>query len=206
MNASSEPSTATPAPPPRITDQAHLLLRGWLRCGDHAVDATCGNGKDTLLLAELCGREGCVYACDVQESAIASTRAHLAQYGCLAQVQLIRGCHSDWENLLPPSARGKVRAFVYNLGYLPHGDKALTTQAATTLASLEGAVHWLAPEAAFLIVAYPGHPAGVPELDCVRQWCAQLSQNGWQLQILQSQGKLRRGPELYWLIRSGESG
>ena len=57
--------------------------------GDRVVDATCGNGRDTLLLARLVGSTGRVWAFDVQASALAATEAELSAAGCREQAELI---------------------------------------------------------------------------------------------------------------------
>lgn len=46
---------------------AHDTLRKVVRPGDYVIDATCGNGHDTLLLAELVGINGHVLGFDIQQ-------------------------------------------------------------------------------------------------------------------------------------------
>ena len=64
--------------PPRPTLLAHELIRPFIREGDLVIDATCGNGHDTLFLAECVGASGKVLAFDVQEIAVASSKVCLA--------------------------------------------------------------------------------------------------------------------------------
>ena len=47
--------------------------------GDVAVDFTMGNGGDTLFLSKTVGESGRVYAFDIQEEALISTRAYLEE-------------------------------------------------------------------------------------------------------------------------------
>lgn len=190
--------------PLRITEQAHLLLRSWIKPGDIAVDATCGNGKDTALLVELCGA-GTVYACDIQQQALDSTRCHLEKTGSVSTVRFVQGCHSQWDQLLPSEHKGKIKIFVYNLGYLPHGNKALTTRAKTTIESVEQALDWVGAEAAILVVAYPGHSTGLEELEAFLEWCHGKLPKNWKTTAYKSSGRFKRGPELYWLQNSGEN-
>lgn len=49
------------------------LLAEVLQPGDIAVDATMGNGHDTLFMAECVGKTGLVYAFDIQAQAIEAT-------------------------------------------------------------------------------------------------------------------------------------
>ncbi|MCD8482316.1 MAG: hypothetical protein LR015_06400 [Verrucomicrobia bacterium] len=185
---------------PRITAQAHQLLSALLEPGDIAVDATCGNGKDTLLLAQLCGSAGTVFACDIQKTALQNTSDALRNAGLDRQVALIHGCHSQWDSLLPPQHKGRIRTFVYNLGYLPRGDKNLTTASTTTLQSLDCAVDWLRPDGALLVVAYPGHPAGLLEFHAVQAWFERQRDMGWVVTRFHSAGVAQRGPELFWAV------
>lgn len=67
----------------------HHFLRERIRPGDRVVDATCGNGQDTLLLAELVGEEGRVWGFDIQEEALARTRERLVAAGLDGRVELV---------------------------------------------------------------------------------------------------------------------
>ena len=58
----------------------HFILEH-LGEGDVAVDFTMGNGGDTLFLSKTVGESGRVYAFDIQEEALTSTRAHLEANG-----------------------------------------------------------------------------------------------------------------------------
>eukprot|EP01031_Cornospumella_fuschlensis_P016063 gene16063-19615_t len=66
---------------PSAVGWAQLLMTDRLRAGDIAVDATAGNGHDTLFLARLIGPGGHVYAVDVQEPAVLETRRRLLEAG-----------------------------------------------------------------------------------------------------------------------------
>lgn len=52
---------------------SHEIIKQTVKVGDIVVDATCGNGNDTLLLAKLVGNEGKVFAFDIQNAAIENT-------------------------------------------------------------------------------------------------------------------------------------
>lgn len=135
---------------------SHLILRQFVRAGDHAVDATCGNGNDTKLLAELTGRAGRVWAFDIQQEAIDATTERLASAGLLDRVELVRAGHETMADY----CAGPVRAVVFNLGYLPGGDHTLVTRPDSTLAGLEQALELLEPGGIVAITLYPGHTGG----------------------------------------------
>lgn len=54
----------------RTTEAAKAAWASLVSPGDTVVDATCGNGHDTLALARLVGPHGCVIALDIQVSAV----------------------------------------------------------------------------------------------------------------------------------------
>ncbi|MBW5447016.1 methyltransferase domain-containing protein [Cohnella sp. CFH 77786] len=145
------------------------------RPGDAVVDATAGGGVDTLFLARTVGSKGTVYAFDIQEEALERTRRRLAEASGaepLARVQLYHAGHERMAELLPSSARGRLRAAMFNLGYLPGADASVITKPDTTLAALEAALSLLAPGGVLTAVLYPGHPGGDAEAAAVERWAA----------------------------------
>ena len=76
------------------------LLRA-VQPGDTVVDATMGNGHDTLFLAEQVGAEGRVYAFDIQESALESTRQLLEEHGMSGRVTLQCRSHAEMTGAVP---------------------------------------------------------------------------------------------------------
>jgi ubiquinone/menaquinone biosynthesis C-methylase UbiE len=154
-------------PLPRVTEMAHELVRRHLRPGDRALDATAGKGNDTLFLAHCVGASGRVDAFDIQPEAIAETRARVAGF---PQVRL----HQRGHESLAEFVEGPLAAAMFNLGYLPAGDKAIATRPDSTLAALEAARGLLAPGGILCVVAYPGHEGGAEEAAAVERWFAAL--------------------------------
>lgn len=149
---------------------AHFFLRERVRPRDRVVDATCGNGHDTLFLAQLVGPDGRVWAFDLQKEALAATRALLENAGCLAQAELVAAGHES----LADFVREQISAAVFNLGYLPGGDKGFITRSETTVAALDQAAHLLRPGGLITVCAYTGHPGGREEGEAVVRWGASL--------------------------------
>jgi SAM-dependent methyltransferase len=161
-------------------DLAHHHWERLIQGGDTVIDATCGNGHDTLLLSRLAlyhplvESKGHVIGFDIQESAIQKTRDLLREHlqtEQLDRVQLIHGSHDFFpENIVARS----VRLVVYNLGYLPGGNKQITTRVETTLASVKRAQELLMPGGAISLTCYPGHSEGQVEeealLELVSSW------------------------------------
>ena len=118
---------------------AEEMLRQRIEPGARVIDATMGNGKDTLWLAGLVGETGKVYAFDVQKDAVERSRARLEEAGLLDRVRLI---HDGHERVLS-HVQEPVDAAVFNLGWLPGGDKRFTTRVDTTLQALKGCLELL---------------------------------------------------------------
>jgi tRNA A58 N-methylase Trm61 len=153
--------------PERPTARAHREIAAVLREGDLAIDATAGNGHDTVFLAKLVGETGKVIAFDVQEQAIVSTRERLAAETLLERVKLVHGSHGLIAEHATP---GSVSAVMFNLGYLPGGDHAVITRTEETLQALDGALGVLRPGGILTIVCYPGHEGGNEESSAVVAW------------------------------------
>ena len=163
-------------------DYCHALFRARLEPGDLAVDATAGNGHDTLFLAQLVGPEGMVFAFDVQPVAIAATRGLLQRHhvpdGCY---RLICESHSEMAAHLPPGLEEGIAAVIFNLGYLPGGDKFRITRTETTLPAVVIALELLRPGGLLLLVLYPGHPGGAEEAQALREFASGLPPRQWQV-------------------------
>lgn len=161
-----------------LTQQAHELLRQHVSLGDIAIDATMGNGHDTTFLAELTGPEGTVYAFDIQEQALTFTRDRVEAEGA-NNVIMVQSCHSQMTTHLPADVSGSVAAVVFNLGYLPGGEKSVITQAATTTTAISAAYRTLRVGGIISVVAYVGHPGGAEEADAVEDTMQALPGRAW---------------------------
>jgi predicted methyltransferase len=143
--------------------------------GGIAVDATMGNGRDTVFLARCVGVSGKVFALDIQQEALLRTQQRLCEERLAdGRVQLIAANHAALRQYIPLALHGKIQAVMFNLGYLPGGDKKITTRPGTTCAALEEAVRLLAPGGIVTVVAYPGHAGGQEEADAVVAFARQL--------------------------------
>ncbi|BAU28813.1 putative rRNA methylase [Aneurinibacillus soli] len=154
---------------PRITEMAHQLLVGRVRSGDTVVDATAGNGHDTLFLAQLVGENGLVHAYDVQEQALAATAERLANAGVEERVQLHHASHTEIAQI-----KEEIQAAVFNLGYLPGSDKTMITQAKSTLEAVQAAREKLACGGMIVLVIYRGHEGGEEEAAQIEAYAQSL--------------------------------
>jgi len=151
---------------------SHFYLRQRVRRGDLVLDATCGNGLDTLLLAQLVGEGGRVWGFDLQPRAIAATRELLEGQGCLGWVELMETGHERLSEFVPAG----LSAAVFNLGYLPGGgENSFITSPVSTVSALEQAAQLLKPGGIITVSLYTGHAGGPEEAEAVEGWGAALA-------------------------------
>lgn len=165
-----------------LVELAHQAISQVLADGVIAIDATVGNGHDTLFLAQGVGDHGQVYGLDIQPNALEATRRRLVSAAVLPRVSLLHAGHEHLATVIPEHLHGQVKAIMFNLGYLPGGDKSLTTQAVTTVAALQAAIILLAPGGRLTVVAYAGHAHGRDEADALRCWVGTLDIHHYQVE------------------------
>ncbi len=152
-------------------DIAHALWLLVVKPGDKVVDATAGNGNDTLFLASH-GLD--VTAFDIQEEALKSTKEMLKEL----PATLHRMCHSKMGEILAPKS---IKLIVFNLGYLPGGDKSITTMTDTSLHAIKVSLELVAPGGFLSITCYPGHQEGEVEESAILTFLKTLSPKEWHL-------------------------
>ena len=159
-----------------ILPYARKLLEKTVSPGDIAVDATVGNGHDTVFLAKLVGQAGIVYGFDIQEQAINQTKSRLEEHQLSIQVELFQKGHEHILSSIPKSQHGFVKGAIFNLGYLPGGDKHIVTTPNTTISAIEQLLEIMAREGIIVLVIYHGHDEGAIEKDALLKYVLQLDQ------------------------------
>jgi len=172
-------------------DLAHKYWEEILKQGGWAIDATCGNGHDTLFLAQ--AADG-VIGLDIQENALQITRSLLKEAKAdLEKVHLFCQSHETFPLL---ASNYPIPLIVYNLGYLPGGNKDLTTQTDTTLKSISNGLSLLVPGGALSITCYPGHPEGEKEEKAIGQFAQNLPPHIWSVCFHQWKNR-KQSPSLF---------
>lgn len=166
----------------RLTEHTQQAIRAVLAPGDAVIDATAGNGHDTVFLAQLVGETGRVFAFDVQEEAIARTASRL-ETATVRNVVLCQCSHADMKDIIPLEYHGRIGAVMFNLGYLPGGDKTRTTTSVGSLAGVRAAVALLRRGGIVTVLAYPGHPGGAEETAAVEAFLRQLNPLSYDVTI-----------------------
>ncbi|MDO9168610.1 MAG: class I SAM-dependent methyltransferase [Methylobacter sp.] len=180
-----------------LVNTAHDLIRDILHAGDIAIDATVGNGHDTVFLAEQVAPSGHVYGFDIQQAAIDSTREKFRQAHLSDSLTLVHASHADMTDKIPADLHGKIKAIMFNLGYLPGGNKTVITQTDSTLLALTVAARILAVNGIITLLAYPGHPGGDLETDRVKNWCEQLDTQQFEVSTIYSSEHKDTAPRLF---------
>jgi len=180
-----------------LTDIAHDLIdnhfksriNGFLPAKKLAIDATCGNGNDTLFLAKL-GFET-VIGFDIQALAINNTRQRIAK----ARMENVILHQTGHENL-PQLIQQAIDCIVFNFGYLPSSEKFIRTSIKTSLIALESSLAMLSAGGMISLMCYPGHSQGLEETAGIQQWLANLDSN-WSINTVLSESPNNTTPVLY---------
>ena len=171
----------------RPLEMAHDFLAQVITKEDIVVDATMGNGHDTLFLAKLAKQ---VYAFDIQEQALEKTSQRLQEAG-LTNAELILQGHETVDQFVT-----EVKAAIFNLGYLPSADKSIITQPQTTLDALDKLCHMLVKGGRIAIMIYYGHEGGDIEKDAVMDFVSQLPQQEYTATIYRTLNQINNPPFL----------
>jgi tRNA1(Val) A37 N6-methylase TrmN6 len=180
-----------------LVNAAHNLIAGVVRSGDIAIDATVGNGHDTLFLAEQIAPSGHVYGFDLQQAAIDSTREKFRQSRLSNCLTLFRASHAEMDDKIPANLHGSISVIMFNLGYLPGSDKSVITLTDSTLAALNVTSRILAVNGIITLLAYPGHPGGDLETNQVKNWCEQLDTQQFEVSTIYSTEHQATAPRLF---------
>ncbi|GFR34306.1 tRNA (mnm(5)s(2)U34)-methyltransferase [Thermobrachium celere] len=152
----------------KATTLAHDIVKKVVVDGDCVVDATLGNGNDTIFLNSLTPN-GIVYSFEVQKHAVDKFRS-LIEEKKLKNIEVIHDGHENMDKYI----KTKVKAIMFNLGYLPGSDKTVTTKSDTTLKAVEKGLNILSPGGIMTIAAYIGHDEGEKEAEEVVKYVSQL--------------------------------
>lgn len=154
------------------TNLVKTLLEKRITVDSVVVDATMGNGHDTLFLAQLVGSKGRVYSFDIQEAALNMTSERLqeASPDLENHVTLIHDSHEKvLSYVLEP-----IDAAMFNLGYLPGGDHQIVTREKTSINALKGVLQLLKKGGLVTLMIYYGHEGGIKEKDALLNFVSAL--------------------------------
>ena len=172
-------------------EMAQLVLKGVLPKARILVDATAGNGRDTLFLAENTTAEAKIYAFDIQPRAIAATEKQTQAYK--DRIRYVLDSHEQIGSVV----QEPIDAAIFNLGYLPGGNHHITTEAASTLKALQAVLDKLNVNGILVVVVYAGHPAGQEESEALAEYMAGLPSGQYTAGCYQMVNHEEGAPFLY---------
>lgn len=154
----------------QITEFCHRFIKDHVAPGDVCVDATAGNGNDTLFLCRLVGESGKVYAFDIQQEALLRTGERLKQEKL--QAELVLDGHENMEAYV--EEKGEVACMVFNFGYLPGGDHTIATGARTSVQAIKAGLKLLRKGGLMSLCIYSGGDTGFDERDAILNFLREL--------------------------------
>lgn len=157
---------------------SHQLLQEAILKGDTVVDATCGNGNDTLFLSSLVEDNGRVLAFDIQKQAINTTQQKITERN-MANVRLIQDSHEQVASYLKETEQ--IGGAIFNLGYLPGSDKTVITKGLSTMTAVESMLAFLRKQGVIVLVIYHGHIGGAEEKETILDYVTSLDQKHFQV-------------------------
>ena len=172
--------------------QSHDYVEMIVKKGDVVIDATAGNGKDTCFLASLVGKEGRVYAFDIQKEAIEATRVLLLKQGLLDCVELIKDGHQNLDKYVKSS----VSCVMFNLGYRPGGEHRIATDFNTTKDAIQKSLDILMFSGIITIVVYHGKDSGSKEKDALLDFVKSLDPKRYKVMETQFMNQVNNPPIL----------
>lgn len=189
-----------PERPASAVQWARVFIRPALGNGCTAVDATAGNGQDTVFMAEGVGPDGRVYSLDIQEEALSNTSRLVSGRGMSERVTTILGGHQHMDSLVV----APVDAVMFNLGYLPGGSRKVVTAPDTTVAGIRAALSIIRPGGRISIIVYTGHPGAPEESLAVAELLSGLDEREFFVQRMVFWNSHKESPELYFVTRAGD--
>lgn len=180
-----------------ISDLSHIFIQNLTDgCGIY-VDATAGNGYDTLFIAKMLKEDGFIYSFDISEKAVFNTQKLLCDNDIKSEnIKIINDSH---ENIDKYIADKKITAAIFNLGYLPNSDKNTATVAKSTICALEKILNMLADKGVVTICSYIGHD-NREEDSAVSSYLLSLDKKAYEISRTEMINRVG-APVLYLIIK-----
>ena len=187
----------------QTTQLALHLVRPYVTENSAVIDATCGNGHDTLALAQM--NPARLYAFDMQEEAVRATAQLLEDSGYSQNIAdgsftIRRVDHAEMDRFAE-NCGCLISAVIFNLGYLPGGDKELTTRTESTLAAVRVSMNLIAPDGIICITMYCGHAEGKREKAALLDLAGKLDPKRWHTAYVSMPNQRHDPPEILLITR-----
>ena len=179
---------------------SHRFIKRHLPKGGFAIDATAGNGGDTLMLCETLGAEGRVLAMDIQEQAVTNTHKLLEENGYAHMVRLVQDSHANLEQY---AALESADCVMFNFGWLPGGDHNVFTQKESSLTAIEKGLACLKPGGIMSLCVYYGRNNGYEERDAILEYVRQLDHRTYTVLVVDFANRVNDPPIPVFIIKEG---
>lgn len=179
---------------------AHILLKEALQTAKIIVDATAGNGNDTLFIAQNAECTAKIFAFDIQQEALKQAKAKLLQVNLADRVQFILASHDEVNDYI----HEPLDLVIFNLGYLPGGNHQVTTKSEITLKALKIMLDKLSVNGHIAVVVYPGHEEGLKECRLIKDFACSLAKKYFTVGWYQMINHKDKAPALCWIEKVGE--
>lgn len=166
--------------------------------GGIAIDATVGRGFDTEYLCELVGDSGTVIGFDIQQEALNSAKERLQEAGLEKRATLILDSH---EHMMQYAKEGAVDAIMFNFGYLPNGDHAISTNPETSIKAIEIGLSLLRQGGKMSLCIYHGKDTGFEERDAILQYLKQISYKKYTVIVTELYNRPNNPPIFAGIVR-----
>lgn len=150
-----------------ISSLTHDIIKNYGIKFDVALDCTLGNGNDTKFLEGIFKK---VYSFDIQKECIDNYKR---ESDC-NKVTLILDSHEKIKQYIKSE---KLDAVMFNLGFLPGGDKNITTEGSSSLKAIEDSLDLLIDGGLMTIACYIGHEKGKEEYELIKNFLCNIDKS-----------------------------
>lgn len=179
---------------------SHRFIKRHLPEGCFAIDATAGNGGDTLLLCECVGKAGRVLAMDIQPQAVENTRALLQEKSWSDMAQVVLDSHANMDRYAQPESADCV---VFNFGWLPGGSHDVFTRKESSLEAIEKGLACLKPGGIMSLCVYYGRNNGYEERDAILEYVKGLDHRSYTVMVVDFANRINDPPIPIFIIKEG---
>lgn len=180
-----------------ITEYVQQMVSSHIKKGSICVDATAGNGNDTIFLCEKTGENGRVIAFDIQTTAVENTKLRLEK-NRFRNADVILDSHSNMKKYVQTDS---VDCILFNLGYLPGSDHRISTKGSTSVEAIEQGLSCLKIDGIIGIYIYSGGDSGFKERDCILSYLKKLDNKRYLVIVTEYYNRPNHPPIPAFIIR-----
>jgi len=179
-------------------DIVDYYIENHLNETDTVIDCTLGNGIDSLKLKQKIGVNGLLFGFDIQEEALNKSYKLLEEHNFNNNITLIHDSHENIDKYVEYEIADLI---IYNLGYLPGGNKSIKTNSSSTSISLKKSLKIIKNHGLVLITVYIGHEGGIQEKEAIENILKHLDQKTYNVLKHEFINQINNPPIFYAIER-----